>query len=410
MLFTTSLLLFLVSSIRAAVITTPNVVHDSHNHENHVYDKSLPTAWFQPADHPVHTLFKRGPTDGTSYAAVGSPEWASSFPTPGATPPNSPPQWIAALNAAVAAGKIPNIPASPYPAGTDPSSPQICSGSAWCKIPGDIFDGPDGYYASSFDDGPYPQTTQLVQFLQAQGQTTTHFMIGGNIILNSNPFLTAFNADHDIAVHTWSHPHMTTLSNEAVVAELGWTMQLIHNSTGGRVPRYWRPPYGDSDMRTRAIAVEVFGLQAIFWNHESNDFALGSVDQVTASLTQIISTSAKSPGAIVLQHEISDPDVNGFIAAYPTLAANGWKFASLARIVNNGQAYQNANSSSSDVSKKNILVADPAAISSTATPTSTSSSRPSATQKTSSGSSLLLSPGSRFLSSIILSTLVFLTL
>jgi hypothetical protein len=54
------------------------------------------------------------------------------------------------------------------------------------------------------------------------------------------------------------------------------------------------------------------------------------VDQVTASLTQIISTSAKSPGAIVLQHEISDPDVNGFIAAYPTLAANGWKFASLA--------------------------------------------------------------------------------
>lgn len=91
-------------------------------------------------------------------------EWASSFPTPGATPPNSPPQWIAALNAAVAAGKIPNIPASPYPAGTDPSSPQICSGSAWCKIPGDIFDGPDGYYASSFDDGPYPASALFRKF------------------------------------------------------------------------------------------------------------------------------------------------------------------------------------------------------------------------------------------------------
>lgn len=47
---------------------------------------------------------------------------------------------------------------------------------------------------------------------------------------------------------------MTTLSNEMVLAELGWTMKIIHDSTGGRVPRFWRPPYGDSDSRVRAIA------------------------------------------------------------------------------------------------------------------------------------------------------------
>jgi hypothetical protein len=45
-------------------------------------------------------------------------------------------------------------------------------------------------------------------------------------------------------------------------------MQLIHNSTGGRVPKYWRPPYGDSDNRVRAIAREVFGLKTILWNQE----------------------------------------------------------------------------------------------------------------------------------------------
>lgn len=32
---------------------------------------------------------------------------------------------------------------------------------------------------------------------------------------------------------------------------------MIHNSTGGRVPKYWRPPYGDSDTRVSAIAKEV---------------------------------------------------------------------------------------------------------------------------------------------------------
>lgn len=72
----------------------------------------------------------------------------------------------------------------------------------------------------------------------------------------------------DIAVHTWTHPYMTTLSNEDVVAQLGWTMEIIHNSTGGRIPRFWRPPYGDSDVRVSAIAREVFGLKTVIWNQE----------------------------------------------------------------------------------------------------------------------------------------------
>jgi chitin deacetylase len=45
-------------------------------------------------------------------------------------------------------------------------------------------------------------------------------MIGGNIILNPTHFLGAFDAGNDLAVHTWSHPHMTALSNADVVAEV----------------------------------------------------------------------------------------------------------------------------------------------------------------------------------------------
>ena len=61
---------------------------------------------------------------------------------------------------------------------------------------------------------------------------------------------------------------MSTLSNAQVVAELGWTMQLIYTSTGGRLARYWRPPYGDTDARVDAIAKAVFGLTTVIWNHE----------------------------------------------------------------------------------------------------------------------------------------------
>ena len=72
----------------------------------------------------------------------------------------------------------------------------------------------------------------------------------------------------DIAVHTWTHPYMTTLTDSQVLAELGWTMQIIHDSSGGRVPRFWRPPYGDTDARVTAIASAVFGLTTVIWNHE----------------------------------------------------------------------------------------------------------------------------------------------
>lgn len=61
---------------------------------------------------------------------------------------------------------------------------------------------------------------------------------------------------------------MTSLSDLEVVAELGWCMQIIHDIAGGRVPRYWRPPFGDCDNRVRAIAQHVFGLQTVIWNLE----------------------------------------------------------------------------------------------------------------------------------------------
>jgi len=46
-------------------------------------------------------------------------------------------------------------------------------------------------------------------------------MIGSNILRFPSQFLEAFNAGGDIAVHTWSHPRMTTLSNAAIVGEVG---------------------------------------------------------------------------------------------------------------------------------------------------------------------------------------------
>jgi len=84
-------------------------------------------------------------------------------------PATVPREWVAALEAAVAAGKIADIPRAleggGYPGGLNPNSPQVCSAAAQCRIPGDFWDGPDGIFASSFDDGPLQVMIHGVGFL-----------------------------------------------------------------------------------------------------------------------------------------------------------------------------------------------------------------------------------------------------
>jgi len=67
-------------------------------------------------------------------------------------------------------------------------------------------------------------------------------MIGYYIKLNPDLFIRAFDElNQDIAVHTWSHRHMTTLSNIDIVSEFGWTMEIIKNSTVSVISRSRSP-------------------------------------------------------------------------------------------------------------------------------------------------------------------------
>ncbi len=148
---------------------------------------------------------------------------------------------------------------------------------------------------------------------------------------------------------------MSTLTNEQLIADLGWCIQIIHDSTGGRVPAFWRPPYGDSDNRVRAIAKEIFGLTTVMWNYDSNDWNIGqngiTLESVQAGLEKMISGS-KSPGLNILEHEISSNDVTAFLYAYPLMKSNNWVTKSIPEITG-ANWYQNAKDNLSPVTPMN---------------------------------------------------------
>lgn len=97
-------------------------------------------------------------------------EWYAAYPQSTPDPNALPKQWVDALNAAVAAGKIPDIPPSNptdgnpvYPNGLDPNSDAICSSTYKCRKNTEIvWDAPDGVFGISFDDGPQPVSTRSV--------------------------------------------------------------------------------------------------------------------------------------------------------------------------------------------------------------------------------------------------------
>ncbi|GLB33810.1 putative polysaccharide deacetylase [Lyophyllum shimeji] len=391
-----SIFLVALPAVHAALIPS---VHD-HNDESHAVSSRLPDTWYQPDDHPVHALFKRGaPGDGTNYPAVGSPTWSSAYPVTSPDVNQLPKEWVNALNAAVSAGKIPNIPQSSntpgvnpvYPAGSDPNGQQVCSATYKCRIPGDIWDGPTGTFSISFDDGPTPVSSTLLQFLQAHNEIATHFVIGVNILQNPQVFQDIINAGHDIAVHTWTHPYMTTLSNLEILGQLGWTTEIIRNSTGGRVPKYWRPPFGDSDARVRAIAQEVFGLTTVIWNSDTEDWSLTSggttQSQIRDSFIKWLTAPSKTPGIVTLEHELSTESVTAFMNNYPMIQPNGWQTGSLARLIGSS-VYQNSKDPNSPVALAGIVVgaSTPSAGNSSASGTS-STSQSSQTQTTTSSTS-----------------------
>lgn len=345
-------------------------------------------AW-QDDDSPVVAMFKR------AAPSPSDANFTSNYPPSGATPPNStiPQAWIDKLASITLPTFGPSNPNNGYPTyanGESPSDSTICSFTYACTTSDDLYNPPDGVLALTFDDGPGPSSSNLYDFLKANNASSkaTHFMIGGNILNTPTTMQRAASEGGLIAVHTWSHPYMTSKSNMGVLAELGWTMQIISDLNGGRLPKFWRPPYGDVDNRVRAIAKGVFGLETVPWNHDSADWAIGTGSYTNASQFAQVSgwlNGTKSPGICMLEHELNPNEVGLFEAIYPEMVSNGWDVKNVADAWNMDW-YQNSGNSNTEAVTSMAVAAGTFAASGSSNATSTSTMANSTTMASSSTS------------------------
>ncbi|OBZ86107.1 Chitin deacetylase [Choanephora cucurbitarum] len=205
---------------------------------------------------------------------------------------------------------------SSYQASTDPDcwwSASTCTVPKHEGINADIYkcDEPETW-GLTYDDGPNCSHNAFYDYLQQQKLKASMFYIGSNVLDWPYGAMRGVVDGHHIASHTWSHPYMTTLTNQEVLAELYYTQKAIKLVTG-LTPRYWRPPYGDVDDRVRWIASQL-GLTAVIWNLDTDDWegvnsqsAYQAVEQNYQNFVEMGSNGTfANSGNIVLTHEINN--------------------------------------------------------------------------------------------------------
>jgi len=245
----------------------------------------------------------------------------SNYPPLDKTPDITSPQvqqWIQEVQASGVV--IPNIP--PTVVGGCPANAAAAANSTrcwWtcggCTRATDITTCPDKYtWGLTYDDGPAPYTPNLLQYLDQVNLKSTFFVIGSRAISYPSILQTEYMSQHQIGVHTWSHPPLTTKTNEEIIAELGWTKKVIKDILGV-TPNIMRPPYGDIDDRVRAICIAM-GLTPVIWTRlsplatlDTGDFNIPagtiSPEQVVQNWEYIVGNSSSlNTGFIVLEHDL----------------------------------------------------------------------------------------------------------
>jgi len=162
--------------------------------------------------------------------------------------------------------------------------------------------------ALTFDDGPGPYTTRLVQALNSLHVHATFFAIGMEERWFSAGTDLELRSGDVVGDHTETHPQLVLLSRHAQREQIFEALLRIQLQ-GGPTPHLFRPPYGSFDPTTLRVLRSLHML-TVLW---SVDYTLPGA----AAIAERALAGAR-PGAIILLHD-GGGDRSQTIAALPAI-------------------------------------------------------------------------------------------
>jgi peptidoglycan/xylan/chitin deacetylase (PgdA/CDA1 family) len=155
----------------------------------------------------------------------------------------------------------------------------------------------------------------------------TFFVVGQNAADHPDILRRAIREGHEIANHSWSHPNLAKMSDEAVRRELQRTDDAIFAAIGKR-PTLLRPPYGSITARQKRWIHDDFGYRIIIWDVDPLDWKRPGPSVVCNRILK-----ETRPGSIVLAHDIHPPTLEAMPATFDQLDRKGFKSVTVSELL-----------------------------------------------------------------------------
>ncbi|MFA5107005.1 MAG: polysaccharide deacetylase family protein [Patescibacteria group bacterium] len=168
--------------------------------------------------------------------------------------------------------------------------------------------------------------TKILEALAAHQLTGTFFMTGTWAEKFPEGVKQIATAGHEIYNHTYSHPHLTQLSDAKILEEFSKTEQLVKNLTGKTTKPYFRAPYGERNDHILEVASQA-GYQSVYWSTDALDWEESTGMTAEKVRTRVLDNL--KPGAIFLMHvgdTITGSILNGL---FESIEQKGYQISSL---------------------------------------------------------------------------------
>ncbi len=176
----------------------------------------------------------------------------------------------------------------------------------------------------TFDDGPYPPTTErILDTLDMYNSKATFFVLGNMIWQYPQTLKRADDLGMQIGNHSYYHPHLPLCTWDKVIDEINMTnydarLVIGHNLT------MMRPPHGETNDMVR----EAIGMPIIKWSLDTLDWQNLNSGTIYNTIMDNV-----TDGDIILMHDTIDCTATAVEWIVPDLLERGFQLVTVEEMI-----------------------------------------------------------------------------
>lgn len=195
------------------------------------------------------------------------------------------------------------------------------------------------HVAFTFDDGPAPYDSIIIDELLKYHASASFFMLGNMMGKYPDIVKKIVDSNMEYGNHTFNHQALFYLEDAEILNEINSTNQAFNSITGKNLDLL-RPPYGYFKQNT----IDISKKPIVLWNIDTEDWKSKDANKVYKEIMKA------QDGDIILMHSLYETTKDAVIKALPELYKNGYEVVSVSKLfelkgipLEPGKVYRSAN-------------------------------------------------------------------